>query len=195
MASSASSDPAASSSDDLVEDATAPPLAASTRSSVERLPLLSVRAGPRDGDAWLPRLKQELHALIQYAQQNKRADQDWFVVQPSDALGTKSATRPHSAPLISPSSMRLICAVSLTAAVVYPLWCRWSGKCWCVHGMHKFEFRMTFEVLHSLPPLRSPLIRLSRATRGPFLPSLVLLCASPLVSTCPSSLSCRCRIQ
>lgn len=36
----------------------------STKSTVAKIPLLSVRAGPRDGAEWINRLKQELNALI-----------------------------------------------------------------------------------------------------------------------------------
>lgn len=36
-----------------------------TKKSVSKLPLLSVRASPRDSDAWTARLKEELTALIQ----------------------------------------------------------------------------------------------------------------------------------
>lgn len=73
------------------EDTTTPPIPSSIRSSVSKLPLLSVRAGPRDGDGWLARLKQELQTLIQYQTRNKAADQDWFIIQPVDTLGIKSS--------------------------------------------------------------------------------------------------------
>lgn len=36
----------------------------STKATVQKIPLLSVRAGPRDGDDWIKRYKQELNALI-----------------------------------------------------------------------------------------------------------------------------------
>ena len=124
-ASSSAVDPpnASAEEDQTTEDTTAPPIARSTRSSVERLPQLSVRAGPLDGAAWIPRLKQELQALIAYAQHNKAAAQDWFVVQPADDRGT-----------------------------------RWTGKCWYVHDMHKYEFKMRFEVHRDAsPPMRSSL--------------------------------------
>ena len=35
-----------------------------TRSTVQKIPLCSVRAGPRDGEAWVNRLKEEYRALI-----------------------------------------------------------------------------------------------------------------------------------
>lgn len=36
----------------------------STKRTVQSIPLLTVRAGPRDGDAWKARMKEELLALI-----------------------------------------------------------------------------------------------------------------------------------
>ena len=35
-----------------------------TKSTVPKLPLLSVRAGPRDGEEWIKRMKEEYLALI-----------------------------------------------------------------------------------------------------------------------------------
>jgi hypothetical protein len=61
---------------------------------MQSLPLLSVRAGPRDGDQWIARLKQELHALIAYVNMNKKSDNDWFFIEPNK-LGTKSAAGQH----------------------------------------------------------------------------------------------------
>ena len=50
------------------EDATAPLGAGviddSTKATVQKIPMLTVRAGPRDGDEWIKRQKQELQALI-----------------------------------------------------------------------------------------------------------------------------------
>lgn len=40
------------------------PLDRTTKSIVQRIPLLTVRAGPRDGEEWGKRLKEELQALI-----------------------------------------------------------------------------------------------------------------------------------
>lgn len=36
-----------------------------TKETVKKIPLLSVKAGPRDGDKYKDRLKEELNALIQ----------------------------------------------------------------------------------------------------------------------------------
>jgi hypothetical protein len=87
--SSVSSLPSSAAAGESSEDATAPPLSSSTRSSLERIPLLTARGGPRDGELWIARLKQELTALIAYQKHNKQADQDWFVIQPDDQLGTR----------------------------------------------------------------------------------------------------------
>eukprot|EP00474_Spongospora_subterranea_P009293 CRZ09751.1 hypothetical protein [Spongospora subterranea] len=48
--------------------------------SDKKIPLLTIRAGPRDGDQWIERVKQELKALIKYVQLNKEADHDWFKI-------------------------------------------------------------------------------------------------------------------
>jgi hypothetical protein len=73
------------------------PLDNATKSAVQSIPLLSVRAGPRDGDQWIARLKQELNSLIAYVNNNKKADNDWFIIEPN-RLGTKSvATLSHTA--------------------------------------------------------------------------------------------------
>lgn len=54
--------------EEAAEDATAPIGAGviddSTKATVQKIPTLSVRAGPRDGDEWVKRQKQELQALI-----------------------------------------------------------------------------------------------------------------------------------
>ena len=38
---------------------------------MQKIPLLTVKAGPRDGADWVERLKEELAALIKYVQINK----------------------------------------------------------------------------------------------------------------------------
>ena len=37
---------------------------ATTKSTVQKMPMLTVKAGPRDGDEWAERLKEELGCLI-----------------------------------------------------------------------------------------------------------------------------------
>lgn len=64
-----------------------PPFDESTKKAVQKIPLLSVKAGPRDPN-WTDRLKEEYQALIQYVQMNKSADNDWFTVE-SNATGTR----------------------------------------------------------------------------------------------------------
>ncbi|GJD07825.1 Ubiquitin-fold modifier-conjugating enzyme 1 [Galdieria sulphuraria] len=51
-----------------------------TKNTVQKLPFLSVRAGPRDKDKWNERLQEELSALIHYVQFNKEQDNDWFYI-------------------------------------------------------------------------------------------------------------------
>ncbi|XP_069650203.1 ubiquitin-fold modifier-conjugating enzyme 1 isoform X1 [Haliaeetus albicilla] len=58
------------------------------RRAVAELPLLRTVAGPRDREGWASRLKEEYRALIQYVENNKRADNDWFRLE-SNAEGTR----------------------------------------------------------------------------------------------------------
>ncbi|KAF1564115.1 UNVERIFIED_CONTAM: Ubiquitin-fold modifier-conjugating enzyme 1, partial [Eudyptes pachyrhynchus] len=58
------------------------------RRAAAELPLLRTAAGPRDREGWAPRLKEEYRALIQYVENNKRADNDWFRLE-SNAEGTR----------------------------------------------------------------------------------------------------------
>ncbi|XP_040982198.1 ubiquitin-fold modifier-conjugating enzyme 1 isoform X1 [Aquila chrysaetos chrysaetos] len=58
------------------------------RRAVAELPLLRTAAGPRDRESWASRLKEEYRALIQYVENNKRADNDWFRLE-SNAEGTR----------------------------------------------------------------------------------------------------------
>eukprot|EP01116_Phalansterium_solitarium_P025291 TRINITY_DN958_c2_g1_i1.p2 TRINITY_DN958_c2_g1~~TRINITY_DN958_c2_g1_i1.p2 ORF type:complete len:177 (-),score=43.78 TRINITY_DN958_c2_g1_i1:218-748(-) len=59
-----------------------------TISTVQKIPLLTVNAGPRDSDLWVKRLKEEYTALIKYVQINKEADNDWFTLE-SNKQGTR----------------------------------------------------------------------------------------------------------
>lgn len=60
-----------------------------TRATVQKIPLLTVKAGPRDKDEWQKRLKEELQALIKYIENNKATDMDWFTIKPSNKEGTR----------------------------------------------------------------------------------------------------------
>ncbi|KAK4527051.1 hypothetical protein GAYE_SCF34G4972 [Galdieria yellowstonensis] len=51
-----------------------------TKHTVQKLPLLTIRAGPRDKDKWNERLQEELNALIHYVKMNKEQDSDWFYI-------------------------------------------------------------------------------------------------------------------
>ena len=62
---------------------------AGTKSALMQIPLLSSRAGPRDGDAWKQRLKEEYKALIAYTTINKTNDNDWFRISPTNPEGTR----------------------------------------------------------------------------------------------------------
>ena len=60
-----------------------------TKETVKKIPLLTVKAGPRDGEMWIKRVKEEFQALITYVQANKATDNDWFTLNPVDKQGTK----------------------------------------------------------------------------------------------------------
>lgn len=65
------------------------PLDSGTKKLVQRIPLLTTRAGPRDGPEWGKRLKEELQAMIAYIKINKENDNDWFTIQPANKQGTR----------------------------------------------------------------------------------------------------------
>ncbi|KAG9404755.1 Ubiquitin-fold modifier-conjugating enzyme 1 [Aphanomyces cochlioides] len=64
------------------------PIDEGTKRTVQKIPLLTVRAGPRDGEEWIKRLKEEYTALIHYVKMNKEADNDWFTIA-SNPTGTR----------------------------------------------------------------------------------------------------------
>jgi ufm1-conjugating enzyme 1 len=55
--------------------------------TVDKIPLLNVKAGPKDKE-WPERLKEEYLALIEYVKLNQEEDNEWFQVEPN-ADGTK----------------------------------------------------------------------------------------------------------
>ena len=59
-----------------------------TKKTVQKLPMLTVKAGPRDGDEWIKRMKEEYMALIQYQKVNKEAGNEWFTIE-SNKTGTR----------------------------------------------------------------------------------------------------------
>lgn len=110
---------------------------ATTRKTLSGIPLLQTKAGPRDKELWVQRLKEEYQALIkvsllksiyykftfsidltaivrhffsQYVQNNKDSGTDWFRLE-SNKEGTK-----------------------------------WFGTCWCMHNLLKYEFKVEFDV-------------------------------------------------
>jgi len=66
-------------------------------------------AGPRGGDVWNARLREELTALITAVTANRAADRDWFTLTCDDTV-REGATR-------DPPAM---CAAASCAAVVDP---------------------------------------------------------------------------
>ena len=59
-----------------------------TKKTVQKLPMLTVKAGPRDGAEWIKRMKEEYMALIQYQKVNKEAGNEWFTIE-SNKTGTR----------------------------------------------------------------------------------------------------------
>eukprot|EP01017_Pseudomicrothorax_dubius_P002148 TRINITY_DN0_c862_g1_i2.p1 TRINITY_DN0_c862_g1~~TRINITY_DN0_c862_g1_i2.p1 ORF type:complete len:162 (+),score=42.30 TRINITY_DN0_c862_g1_i2:50-535(+) len=89
-------------------------ISAGVKSAVEKIPLLTVNAGPRDPN-WIDRLKEEFLALIKYVEINKAEDNDWFKIE-SNREGT-----------------------------------RWTGKCWYIHNLVRYEFDLQFEIPATYP--------------------------------------------
>ncbi|KAI7812817.1 ubiquitin-fold modifier-conjugating enzyme 1 [Triplophysa rosa] len=59
-----------------------------TRKVVSDIPLLKTNSGPRDKELWVQRLREEYLALINYVENNKAADNDWFRLE-SNKEGTR----------------------------------------------------------------------------------------------------------
>merc|ERR1712071_531091 len=59
-----------------------------TRKSLSGIPLLKTKAGPREKEQWVQRLKEEFQALIKYVETNKQQDNDWFRLE-SNKEGTR----------------------------------------------------------------------------------------------------------
>ena len=81
-----------------------------------QLPLCTIKAGPRDGEDWIKRVKEEYKALIQYQQVNKEAGNEWFTIEAANKTGT-----------------------------------RWQGKVWTFHDSIKYEFDLEFDIPVSYP--------------------------------------------
>eukprot|EP00794_Sanderia_malayensis_P010952 gene10952-12113_t len=61
---------------------------AATKKTLAAIPLLRIKAGPRDGDDWVNRLKEEYQSLIKYVSNNKEQGNDWFRLE-SNSEGTR----------------------------------------------------------------------------------------------------------
>lgn len=51
---------------------------AATKKSLAKIPLMKTKAGPREKEIWVQRLKEEYKGLITYVEVNKESDSDWF---------------------------------------------------------------------------------------------------------------------
>ncbi|KAF5180916.1 Ubiquitin-fold modifier-conjugating enzyme [Thalictrum thalictroides] len=87
-------------------------------SSLSKLDKNTGSNGPRDGAAWMQRLKEEYKASIAYTGMNKSNDNDWFRI---------SAANPKET--------------------------RWTGKCWYVHNLLKYELDLSTTPEIELPEL------------------------------------------
>ncbi|XP_015174409.1 PREDICTED: ubiquitin-fold modifier-conjugating enzyme 1 [Polistes dominula] len=56
--------------------------------AISGIPLLKTKAGPRDKDLWVQRLKEEYQVLITYVKNNKESNNDWFRLE-SNKEGTR----------------------------------------------------------------------------------------------------------
>ncbi|XP_040573723.2 LOW QUALITY PROTEIN: ubiquitin-fold modifier-conjugating enzyme 1 [Lepeophtheirus salmonis] len=61
---------------------------AATKKTLGKIPMNKTKAGPRDGEAWVARLKEEYKSLITFVQNNKETDTDWFRLE-SNKEGTR----------------------------------------------------------------------------------------------------------
>eukprot|EP00758_Cryptobia_borreli_P012902 Tbor_TRINITY_DN5788_c5_g1::TRINITY_DN5788_c5_g1_i1::g.20635::m.20635/K12165/UFC1; ufm1-conjugating enzyme 1 len=51
------------------------------KESVSKIPLCKTKAGPRDGEQWTQRLKEEYTSLITYQNQCKSTDTQWLTIE------------------------------------------------------------------------------------------------------------------
>ena len=61
---------------------------AGTKATVQKMPTLTVKACPRDGDEWAERLKEELACLIKFVEINKENDREFCEIACNDT-GTR----------------------------------------------------------------------------------------------------------
>jgi len=87
-----------------------PAISPATKTILQKIPLLTVKAGPRDGDEWMARLKEEYSRLIEYIRINKEMDNDWFRIE-SNKTGTRCAQRDEFLHV-------MLCHISCTFQVV-----------------------------------------------------------------------------
>ncbi|KAK7499806.1 hypothetical protein BaRGS_00008897 [Batillaria attramentaria] len=57
-----------------------------TKKTLAQIPLLKTKAGPRDGEQWIQRLKEEYQSLIQYVKNNKEMPVTYPTTAPEIAL-------------------------------------------------------------------------------------------------------------
>ena len=81
--------------------AKAAPFDATTKKVVQKIPLLKTRAGPRDGDKWTQRLKEEYQALIRYARATLLPTTELCTRAAAAAAGQAALLPPLGKPLCS----------------------------------------------------------------------------------------------
>lgn len=112
---------------------------------MQQIPLLRTRAGPRDGEQWQARLREELQALIAFVKMNKEADNDWWVC----LIGGGGVVCWMLWPGISARNATThtrICATPRFRIECNKTGTRWTGKCWAYHEGVKHEFELHFEI-------------------------------------------------
>lgn len=121
------------------------PIDNSTKSTVQKIPLLSIRAGPRDKDQWVARLKQELKSLIQVRCCLHLCREATLLPLLSFCLQVSFTSLDLPLP---PQFVQYNKKNDNDWFLIEPnkTGTRWTGKCWHIHNLVKYEFKLEFEV-------------------------------------------------
>ena len=121
-----------------------------TKATVQKLPLLTVKAGPRDGDDWIARVKEEYMALIQvrtahethreFAHRRTPRSRDERIFRWRDCCLLAQYQKVNK----EQGNEWFTIESNSTGT-------RWTGKVWHMHEMKKYEFDLEFEVPVAYP--------------------------------------------
>ena len=121
-----------------------------TKATVQKLPLLTVKAGPRDGDDWIARVKEEYMALIQvrtahetyrkFAHRRTPRSRDVRIFRWRDCCLLAQYQKVNK----EQGNEWFTIESNSTGT-------RWTGKVWHMHEMKKYEFDLEFEVPVAYP--------------------------------------------